>query len=144
MVTQSKLRSIEIANGELVSDHYLAMDPGTVIEKIEGIETKEPVFGLPAVWVSEDEKKMLSTMGTQLLIHQQLWPLHLTEILKVNMYELLEEELNNILEKLKETNEKLVSDLIPDVLPLSTILKVCQNLLKKMFPSEICDQFLKV
>ena len=123
-----KIKGIEIANGELVSDHYLAMDPGTVIEKIEGVETKEPVFGLPAVWVSEDERENAQYNGYTVVDPSTIMATHLTEILKVNMYELFgREELNNILEKLKETNEKLVSDLIPDVLPLSTILKVCQT-----------------
>ena len=56
----------------LVSDHYLAMDPGTVIEKIEGVETTEPVFGLPAVWITDEEREMLSIMVTQLLIHLPL------------------------------------------------------------------------
>ena len=130
-----KIKGIEIANGELVSDHYLAMDPGTVIEKIEGVETKEPVFGLPAVWVSEDERENAQYNGYTVVDPSTIMATHLTEILKVNMYELFgREELNNILEKLKETNEKLVSDLIPDVLPLSTILKVCQNLLKENVP----------
>ena len=91
-----KIKGIEIANGELVSDHYLAMDPGTVIEKIEGVETKGTSVWFTSSLELEDERKMLSTMDIRLLIHQQLWPLHLTEILKVNMYELFgREELNN-------------------------------------------------
>src|SRR5690606_7121697 len=51
-----KIKGIEVARGELMSDHFLAMDPGSVIEKIDGIETVEPVFGLPAVWITEDQR----------------------------------------------------------------------------------------
>ena len=69
-----KIKGIEVANGELISDHYLAMDPGTVIEKIDGIETTEPVFGLPAVWITEMRReRMLNIMDTLLSILQLLW-----------------------------------------------------------------------
>ena len=130
-----KIKGIEVANGELISDHYLAMDPGTVIEKIDGIETTEPVFGLPAVWITDEERENAQYNGYTVVDPSTIVATHLTEILKLNMQDLFgREELASILDKIKETNEKLVSDLIPEVLPLGTVLKVCQNLLKENVP----------
>tara|TARA_B100000925_G_scaffold285772_1_gene262536 strand:- start:20813 stop:22885 length:2073 start_codon:yes stop_codon:yes gene_type:complete len=130
-----KIKGIEVATGELVSDHYLAMDPGTVIEKIEGIETTEPVFGLPAVWITDEERENAQYNGYTVVDPSTVIATHLTEILKLNMQDLFgREEISSILDKIKETNEKLVTDLIPEVLPLGTVLKVCQNLLKESVP----------
>ena len=111
------------------------MDPGTVIEKIEGIETTEPVFGLPAVWITDEERENAQYNGYTVVDPSTVIATHLTEILKINMQDLFgREEIGSILDKIKETNEKLVTDLIPDVLPLGTVLKVCQNLLKESVP----------
>jgi flagellar biosynthesis protein FlhA len=130
-----KIKGIEVATGELVSDHYLAMDPGTVIEKIEGIETTEPVFGLPAVWITDEERENAQYNGYTVVDPSTVIATHLTEILKLNMQDLFgREEINSVLGKVKESNEKLVSDLVPDVLPLGTVLKVCQNLLRESVP----------
>ena len=130
-----KIKGIEVATGELVSDHYLAMDPGTVIDKIEGIETTEPVFGLPAVWITDEERENAQYNGYTVVDPSTVIATHLTEILKINMQDLFgREEIGSILDKVKETNEKLVTDLIPEVLPLGTVLKVCQNLLKESVP----------
>ena len=127
-----KIKGIDIAEGELVSDHFLAMDPGTVIEKIEGVETKEPVFGLPAVWITEDQKENAQYNGYTVVDLATVVATHLTEILKTNLHELFgKEDLANLMDKMKEKNPKLVEELIPDILPLGTVLKVLKNLLKE-------------
>ena len=127
-----KIKGIEIAEGELVSDHFLAMDPGTVIEKIEGVETKEPVFGLPAVWITEDQKENAQYNGYTVVDLATVVATHLTEILKTNLYEIFgKEDLANIMDKMKETNPKLIEELVPDILPLGIVLKVLKNLLKE-------------
>ena len=127
-----KIKGMEIASGELMSDSYLAMDPGTVIEKMEGVETVEPVFGLPAVWITEDQKDDAQYNGYTVVDLSTVIATHLSEILKSNLHELFgRQELVNILEGFKETNPKLVTDLIPDILKLGVILKVVQNLLRE-------------
>ena len=127
-----KIKGIDIAEGELISDHFLAMDPGTVIEKIEGVDTKEPVFGLPAVWITEDQKENAQYNGYTVVDLATVVATHLTEILKTNLHELFgKEELANIMDKMKETNPKLISELVPDILSLGVVLKVLKNLLRE-------------
>ena len=117
-----KIKGIEIAEGDLVSDHFLAMDPGTVIEKIEGVETKEPVFGLPAVWITEDQKENAQYNGYTVVDLATIVATHLTEILKSNLHEIFgKEELANIMDKMKEDNPKLIGELVPEILPLGTV-----------------------
>jgi flagellar biosynthesis protein FlhA len=121
-----------VASGELMQDHFLAMDPGSVIEKIDGIETSEPVFGLPAVWIGEEQKDDAQYNGYTVVDNSTIVATHLTELLKTNLHELFgRQELVRILDNFKEQNPKIVSDLIPDILPLGVVLKVLQNLLRE-------------
>lgn len=127
-----KIKGIEVARGELMSDHFLAMDPGTVIEKMDGIETVEPVFGLPAVWISEDQRDDAMYNGYTVVDLSTVIATHLTEILKTNLHELFgRQELVRVLDNFKESNPKLVSDLVPDIITLGAVLKVMQNLLRE-------------
>lgn len=127
-----KIKGIEVAKGELLSDHYLAMDPGSVIEKIEGVTTVEPVFGLPAVWITDEKRDDAQYNGYTVVDLSTVIATHMTEILKSNLYELFgRQELARILDNFKETYPKIVEDLIPDVLPLGTVLKVLKGLLRE-------------
>ncbi len=127
-----KLKGLEIAKGELMPDHMMAMDPGTVIEQMEGIETKEPVFGLPAIWVTDDRKDEAQYNGYTVVDLSTIVATHLTEVLKANLSELFgRQELVNVLENFKEGHPKIVSDLVPDIMPLGTVLKVLQSLLRE-------------
>ena len=127
-----KLKGIEIAKGELMPDHFLAMDPGTVISEIEGVETKEPVFGLPALWVTEDLRDEAQYNGYTVVDLSTIVATHLTEVIKANLHEVLgRQELVHLLDNFKENNPKVVSDLVPDIMPLGTVLKVMQNLLRE-------------
>lgn len=127
-----KLKGVEIAKGELMPDHFLAMDPGTVIGNVDGIETKEPVFGLPALWVTEDLRDEAQYNGYTVVDLSTVVATHLTEVLKANLQELLgRQELVRLLDNFKEENPKIVGDLIPDILPLGAVLKVMQNLLRE-------------
>lgn len=127
-----KIKGIEVAKGELMPDHFLAMDPGTVIEKIDGVETKEPVFGLSAVWINEDLKDDAQYNGYTVVDLSTVLATHLTEILKVNLQELFgRQELVRVIDNFKQAYPKIVSDLIPDILPMGVILKVLQNLLRE-------------
>lgn len=127
-----KLKGIEIAKGELMPDHMMAMDPGTVIEQMDGIETKEPVFGLPAIWITDDRKDEAQYNGYTVVDLSTIVATHLTEVLKANLSELFgRQELVKILDTFKEENPKIVSDLVPDIMPLGTVLKVLQCLLRE-------------
>jgi flagellar biosynthesis protein FlhA len=127
-----KIKGIEVAKSELMPDHFLAMDPGTVIEKIDGIQTKEPVFGLDAVWINEELKEDAQYNGYTVVDLSTVIATHLTEILKTNLYELFgRQELVRILDNLKQDYPKIVGDLIPDILNLGVVLKVLQNLLRE-------------
>lgn len=127
-----KLKGIEIAKGELMPDHMMAMDPGTVIEAMEGVETKEPVFGLPAIWITEDQKDDAQYNGYTVVDLSTIVATHLTEVMKANLSELFgRQELVKVLDNFKEENPKVVSDLIPDIMPLGSVLKVLQNLLRE-------------
>ena len=127
-----KLKGIEISKGELMPDHMMAMDPGTVIENMDGIETKEPVFGLPAIWITDDRKDEAQYNGYTVVDLSTIVATHLTEVLKANLSELFgRQELVKVLENFKEENPKIVSDLVPDIMPLGTVLKVLQSLLRE-------------
>lgn len=127
-----RIKGIEVAKGELMPDHYLAMDPGSVIEKMDGIETVEPVFGLPAVWVTEDQRDDAQYSGYTVVDLSTVVATHITELLKNNLHELFgRQELSSILDNLKADHPKIVNDLIPDILNLGIVLKVLQNLLRE-------------
>ena len=124
-----------MAKAELMPDHFLAMDPGTVIEKIDGIETTEPVFGLDAVWINEELKEDAQYNGYTVVDLSTVIATHITEVLKSNMHELLgRQELVKILDNFKQDYPKLVDDLVPEILNLGAVLKVLQNLLREGVP----------
>lgn len=127
-----KINGIEVASGDLQPDHLLAMDPGTVIEQIEGLETTEPVFGLPAVWIGEDYKEDAQYNGYTVVDLSTVVATHLTEILKTNLHELFgRQELVNVLDNFKESHPKVVNDLVPEIMTLGIVLKVLKNLLRE-------------
>jgi flagellar biosynthesis protein FlhA len=127
-----RIKGITVAEGDLMTDHFLAMDPGGIIEPVDGIETTEPVFGLPAVWISEDQREDAQYNGYTVVDLSTVIATHLTEILKSNVHELFgRQELVNLLDTFKESYPKIVSDLVPDILTMGQVLKVLQNLLRE-------------
>lgn len=130
-----KLKGVAMAQGELVPDHLMAMDPGTVIDKIDGIAAKEPVFGLPALWITEDLREEAMYNGYTVVDIATIMATHLTESLKANLHELLgRQELTRLLDHLKTDYPKIVGDLIPEILSLGVVLRVIKNLLKEAIP----------
>ena len=104
----------------------------SVIERVDGIETIEPVFGLPAVWISEDQKDDASYNGYTVVDLSTVMATHLTEILKSNLHELFgRQELVRVMDNFKEQYPKIITDLVPEILPLGAVLKVLQNLLRE-------------
>jgi len=127
-----KFKGVQVGHGELMADYLLAMDPGTVLEEVEGIKTKEPVFGLSAVWITSKQREDANYYGYTVVDSSTIIATHVTEVIKQNLHEIFgREELAKSLQTFKEENPKIVTDLIPDILSFGTVLKVMQNLLRE-------------
>ena len=125
-----KLKGVEIAKGELMLDHFLAMNSGTVFEEVPGIETTEPAFGLPALWIPDSEREQAELNGYTVVDAVSVLATHLTEVIKSHASEILgRQEAQNLVDNLKKTNETLVKEVVPDLLTVGEVQKVLQNLL---------------
>jgi flagellar biosynthesis protein FlhA len=129
------LKGNEVARGELMTNYYLAMNPGAVEEEIDGIPTKEPTYGLPAMWVKENAKEDALAKGYTVVDLSTIMITHLSEVLRSHSHELLgRQEVQQLLDTLKDTHPKVVEELIPNLLPLGGVVKVLQYLLKEQIP----------
>ncbi len=127
-----KLKGIEIAKGELLLDHFLAMNSGTVFEEIQGIETVEPAFGLPALWIPEASREQAELNGYTVVDAVSVLATHLTEVIKAHADEILgRQETQNLVDNAKKTNSSLVDEVVPDLLGVGDIQKVLANLLRE-------------
>ncbi|MGL6014945.1 MAG: flagellar biosynthesis protein FlhA [Selenomonadaceae bacterium] len=127
-----KLKGIEIAKGELLLDHFLAMNSGTVFEEIQGIETVEPAFGLPALWISEVQREQAELNGYTVVDAVSVLATHITEVIKMHADEILgRQETQNLVDNVKKTNASVVSELVPDLMMVGEIQKVLANLLRE-------------
>ena len=125
-----KLKGVEIAKGELMLDHYLAMNSGTVFEEVPGIETTEPAFGLPALWIPENEREQAELNGYTVVDAVSVLATHLTEVIKQHADEILgRQETQSLIDNLKKTNQALVDEVVPDLLTAGEIQKVLANML---------------
>ena len=126
------LKGVTIAHAELMVNHYLAMDPGDATRKIEGIETKEPAFNLPAVWIPEAKREEAKLAGYTVVDNVTIMATHLTEILRDHAPELLgRQEVQNLLDNLSKSYPKAVEELVPNLLSLGAVQKVLQNILQE-------------
>jgi flagellar biosynthesis protein FlhA len=126
------LKGNEIANGVLMTNYYLAMNPGTVDEEIDGIQTEEPTYGLPALWIKENLKEDALAKGYTVVDLATVMTTHLSEIVRRHGYEFLgRQEVQQLLDNLKETHPKVVEELVPNLLSLGGVVKVLQNLLRE-------------
>ena len=129
------LKGISIGGGELMVDHLLAMDPGNVVEPISGVPTTEPAFGLPATWISANNKENATMSGYTVVDLSTVMATHLTELLKKHLPELFgRQELQTLLDNFKEQYPKLVEDLVPGMMSPALLLRVMQNLLREQVP----------
>ena len=127
-----KLKGTEIARGELMLDHFLAMNSGTVFEEIPGIETVEPAFGLPAIWIPESQREAAELNGYTVVDAVSVLATHLTEIIKQHAAEILgRQETQNLIDNLGKTHRGLVDEVIPELLGVGEIQKVLANLLNE-------------
>ncbi|MCQ2527005.1 MAG: flagellar biosynthesis protein FlhA [Lachnospiraceae bacterium] len=127
-----KIKGIQVSEGEILFDHYMAMNPGYVTEEITGIPTFEPSFHLPAIWITEGQRERAESLGYTVVDPPSIIATHLTEIIRQHIDELLtRQDVQSLLNNIKETNPSLVEELTPKLLGLGELQKVLQNLLRE-------------
>ena len=125
-----KIKGIQVSEGEILFDHYIAMNPGFVEEEITGIPTFEPSFHLPALWITENQRERAESLGYTVVDPPSIIATHLTEVIKAHIAELLtRQDTQNLINNLKENNPTLVEELVPKLMGVGEIQKVLQNLL---------------
>jgi flagellar biosynthesis protein FlhA len=130
-----KLFDHTIAQGRLEPTMFLAMDSGAVQVKVEGIETKEPVYGLPALWISEDEKIKAEVSGYTVIDPESVFITHLSETLKKHADELLtREDVQALVDRLRKTQPSLVGEIVGELVPIGTLQRILKNLLANELP----------
>ncbi|MDP6353524.1 MAG: flagellar biosynthesis protein FlhA [Planctomycetota bacterium] len=129
------LRGQEIAKGELMLDHFLAMESGGVTEQLEGVRTTEPAFGLPAIWIPASEKERADAAGYATIDPVSVLVTHLMEILQSHAHEILtREDAQHLIGTAQAASPTVVEELIPDLLPISSVQQVLTQLLKERVP----------
>ncbi len=127
-----KIKGNEVARGELMLDHYLSMSPGVDDDSIQGIDTIEPSFGIPAKWITEDMKEQAEMSGYTVVDPPSVVSTHITEVIKNYAHELLgRQETKQLVDHLKETYPILVEEVTPNPLSIGDIQKVLAKLLKE-------------
>ncbi|MBP7321018.1 MAG: flagellar biosynthesis protein FlhA [Lachnospiraceae bacterium] len=127
-----KIKGIQVTEGEILFDHYMAMNPGFVEDEISGIPTFEPSFHLPAIWITESQRERAESYGYTVVDPPSIIATHITEIIKAHIAELLtRQDVQNLVDNLKENHPVLVDELVPKLLGLGEIQKVLQNLLSE-------------
>ena len=127
-----KIKGTQVTEGEILFDHYMAMNPGYVEEEITGIPTFEPSFHLPAIWITEGQRERAESLGYTVVDPPSIIATHLTEVIRQHIDELLtRQDVKNLVDNLKENNSALVDELVPKLLGLGEIQKVLQNLLRE-------------
>jgi flagellar biosynthesis protein FlhA len=130
-----KIKGVEVAEGELMPDRYMAMNPGTVEHEINGIPAVEPAFGLPAIWITAEQKDEAEMAGYTVVDPPSVMATHLTEVIRRHSYELLgRQEVQGLIDNIKQTHPVLVDELIPKLMTVGEVQKVLQNLLKENVP----------
>jgi flagellar biosynthesis protein FlhA len=125
-----KIRGSEVTRGRIMPGHLLAMDPGDAVGKLNGIPTREPAFGLEAVWVHESGRAEAESLGYTVVDSESVIVTHLTETIRSHASELLtRQDVRTLLDRLKETNAAVVEEVVPDALSLGEIQRVLQSLL---------------
>jgi flagellar biosynthesis protein FlhA len=126
------LKGVKIAGAELMVNHYLAMDPGDATRRIEGIDTKEPAFNLPATWIPKENKEGAKLAGYTVVDNVTVMATHLTEIIRKHSSEMIgRQDVQNLLDNLSKQYPKAVDELVPNLLSLGSVQKVLQNLLQE-------------
>ncbi len=129
---QIKIKGVEVASGELILDHFLAMNPGLADEELEGVKTTEPAFGLPATWIGESQRDKAEMLGYTVVDPPSIIATHLTEIIKKHANELTgRQEVQVLVDNIRQSYPVIVDELIPKLMGVGEIQKVLANLLKE-------------
>ncbi len=127
-----KIKGIQVSEGEILFDHYMAMNPGYVEEEITGIPTFEPSFHLPAIWITESQRERAESLGYTVVDPPSIIATHLTEVIRQHIAELLtRQDVQNLINNIKDNNTALIDELVPKLLGIGDIQKVLQNLLSE-------------
>jgi flagellar biosynthesis protein FlhA len=126
------IKGVEVAAGDIMFDHYMAMNPGYVEEEIDGIETVEPYLGLPALWISESQRERAEALGYTVVDPPAIIATHLTEIIRSYLHELLSrQDVQSLINNIKESHSTLIEELVPKQMSIGEIQKVLANLLRE-------------
>jgi len=127
-----KIKGIQVSEGEILFDHYMAMNPGHVEEEVTGIPTFEPSFHLPALWITESQRERAESFGYTVVDPPSIIATHITEVIKMHLDELLtRQDVQNLVNNIQEKNGTLVTELIPKLLGIGEVQKVLQNMLRE-------------
>ncbi len=132
---QIVMMGVAVADGVVYPDKEMAINPGQVFGPIEGIEAKDPTFGLDTIWIEAAQREEAQSLGYTVVDAGTVIATHISQILKDHAHEFLgHDEVQQLLDTLAKTSPKLVESLVPDLLSLGTVLKVMQNLLQEGIP----------
>lgn len=138
------IKGEEVARGDILVDHFLALAPSEEEDTVDGIDTIEPAFGIKAKWISDDKKVKAELLGYTLIDPVSVIITHLSEVIKAHAYELVNRaEINNMLENLRKTNEVIVNDTIPSAISVSDLQKVICRLLQEQVPVRDMETILE-
>ncbi len=130
-----KMRGTTLASSQLYPDQMLAINPGNIVNSIAGIETVEPAFELPAIWIEASQRQIAEKRGYTVVEPTAVLATHLTEVIKSHAAELLtRQEIAKLIESVKQDNQALIDELVPNLLSLGQIQRVLQNLLAERIP----------
>ncbi|MCL2170584.1 MAG: flagellar biosynthesis protein FlhA [Defluviitaleaceae bacterium] len=126
------IKGVDVAGGDIMFDHYMAMNPGYVEEEIDGIETVEPYLGLPALWISEAQRERAEALGYTVVDPPAIIATHLTEVVKNHLHELLtRQDVQSLIGNIREQNTVLLDELVPKLMNVGDVQKVLSNLLRE-------------
>ncbi|HTF96954.1 MAG TPA: flagellar biosynthesis protein FlhA [Cellvibrio sp.] len=129
------LMGVSMAEADVYPDRELAINPGQVFGSLEGIKTKDPAFGLDAIWINPNQREQAQTLGYTVVDPSTVVATHLNQILQHHTFELLgHEDVQKLLDMLAKSSPKLVEELVPNTVSINTLLKVLQNLLRERVP----------
>ncbi|MBR9982795.1 MAG: flagellar biosynthesis protein FlhA [Desulfatitalea sp.] len=130
-----KLKGNEVARGDLMLNHHMAMNPGHAEENLRGIPTKEPAYGIDAYWIKESGREEAIAKGYTVVDLPTVMTTHLSDVIRRNAHELIgRQEVQQMLDALKETHPKVVDELVPSQMSLGGVVRVLQNLLLEQVP----------
>jgi flagellar biosynthesis protein FlhA len=139
-----KIKGEEVARGEVLVDYYLAMDPGTAMEEVEGIDTVEPAYGIPSKWITEDLRETAEVYGYTVIDPLSVIVTHMSEVIKRYVHEIItRQDVNTLLENTAKQNPAIVQDTIPGIVSIGDLQKVLSNLLREGVPIKDMESVLE-